>query len=134
MGANEAAQQYKVGKYILETRRTVVESEWECGGGAELGDRDTLAGDFDPGDRDYDQDAAPGFPPAGHAASTTPDWGFGAETALRKDGPGAAMSSVCEEIMFDSQDEDDCEELFAGVWNPVRARRRRFRRGLGRSA
>lgn len=30
-----------------------------------------------------------------------------------------------EEIEFDSQDEDECEDLFMGVWNPQTAAKRR---------
>lgn len=37
-------------------------------------------------------------------------------------------------VDFDSQDEDECEDLFAGVWNPVLALKRRqgsaFRRPI----
>ncbi|KAI9668403.1 MAG: hypothetical protein M1831_001157 [Alyxoria varia] len=141
VSANDAAQQYKVGKYILETRRTVVESEWECAGtvqdgweeGAEalgIGRDDLLASRFGSEDDDHDSGAAESSP-GSHTVKTTPDWNFGAETAVKRRVQGGDPSSVCEEIMFDSQDEDDCEELFAGVWNPVRARRRRFRSGVG---
>ena len=38
-----------------------------------------------------------------------------------------------EEVEFDSQDEDECEDLFAGVWSKELAARRqgrRFGRGL----
>jgi hypothetical protein len=33
-----------------------------------------------------------------------------------------------DEIEFDSQDEDECEDLFAGVWSPQLAKKRRNRR------
>jgi hypothetical protein len=33
-----------------------------------------------------------------------------------------------EELMFDSQDEDECADLFAGVWSPALARQRRSSR------
>ena len=36
-----------------------------------------------------------------------------------------------EEVEFDSQDEDECEDLFAGVWSPQLARRRRRGRRFG---
>ena len=50
--------------------------------------------------------------------------------------PDAPLSSVCYSIAlqrgnnigdveFDSQDEDECEDLFAGVWNPTLASKRR---------
>jgi hypothetical protein len=33
-----------------------------------------------------------------------------------------------EDIEFDSQDEDECEDLFAGIWSPGLASRRRSRK------
>ena len=33
-----------------------------------------------------------------------------------------------EEVEFDSQDEDECEDLFAGVWSVKLAKKRRERR------
>ena len=39
------------------------------------------------------------------------------------DGDGAG-----DELEFDSQDEDECEDLFAGVWSPGLASRRRQRK------
>jgi hypothetical protein len=35
-----------------------------------------------------------------------------------------------EDIEFDSQDEDECEDLFAGVWSPALARKRRKTRAF----
>lgn len=74
MGADEESQRYKVGKVILETRRTVVESCWE------------------------DDDAA------GAAADDDDAWSF------------------------DSANEDECEDLFSGVWTAQRARAARMAR------
>lgn len=84
VGAEEEAQRYKVGKFILESRRTVVDTSWEERG------------------NDADDVAEGG----GVAARTVED----------------------DEVLFDSQDEDECEDLFAGVWSPQVARRRRLRR------
>ena len=43
-------------------------------------------------------------------------------TSLRK----GRIDASCEDaIDFDSQNEDECEDLFAGVWNPLLAVRRR---------
>jgi hypothetical protein len=72
--AQEEGQKYKVGKFILETKRVVRGVEWD------------------------DVDEA--------------DVGEGREDKE-------------EEIEFDSQDEDECEDLFSGIWSPVLARRRR---------
>ncbi|KAK0721058.1 yippee zinc-binding/DNA-binding /Mis18, centromere assembly-domain-containing protein [Lasiosphaeris hirsuta] len=64
--AREAAQKYKVGKFILETQRVVTQHSWD---------------------------------------DITDDDGV---------------------IVFDSEDEDECDDIFAGVWDPdVVAKRRR---------
>ncbi|SMR56364.1 unnamed protein product [Zymoseptoria tritici ST99CH_3D1] len=50
--------------------------------------------------------------------------GVGGEVAVRRD--------VLEEtVEFDSQDEDECEDLFLGVWTPQLAKRRRRERERG---
>ena len=76
MAAEEESQRYKVGKFILETKRTMTASCWE-------------------------------FDAANVAAAA------------------AAVKQVEAEVEFDSQDEDECEDLFAGVWTPKLALRRR---------
>lgn len=43
-------------------------------------------------------------------------------TSLRDEGIDASCEDAVE---FDSQDEDECEDLFAGVWNPSLAMKRR---------
>lgn len=75
--AEEETQRYKIGKYILETKRVMKSgNEWE------------------------DEDEV----------------GFveGEEVKERR-----------EEIEFDSQDEDECEDLFSGIWSRDLAKRRR---------
>lgn len=37
-----------------------------------------------------------------------------------------------EDVEFDSQDEDECEDLFSGIWTPQLARRRRKNRAFTR--
>lgn len=37
-------------------------------------------------------------------------------------------------VDFDSQDEDECEDLFAGIWNPTLARKRRKNKAFGRES
>lgn len=44
-----------------------------------------------------------------------------------------AGSNGDDAIEFDSQDEDECEDLFAGVWTPSLAAKRRQRRSFGRA-
>jgi hypothetical protein len=38
-----------------------------------------------------------------------------------------------EDVQFDSQDEEECEDLFSGIWSPQLARRRRKTRAWGRN-
>ena len=38
-----------------------------------------------------------------------------------------------DEVEFDSQDEDECEDLFSGVWSPELAKRRRKKRDFRRT-
>ena len=94
MSAEEEGQRYKVGKFILETRRVCRSASWE-----REGDVASSGG----GRR-----RSSGFAP-----------------------PPVEMGRVSEEeeVEFDSQDEDECEDLFMGVWTPqLAAKRRRLRR------
>lgn len=80
MHAEEETQRYKVGKYILETKRVVKsENGWE-----------------------YE--------------TRQPEMGQDDEV----------------EIQFDSQDEDECEDLFSGIWSPELAKRRKKNKNLRR--
>ncbi|GAB7360868.1 hypothetical protein MBLNU230_g0854t1 [Neophaeotheca triangularis] len=89
VAAEEEGQRYKIGKFILETRRVVKASAWE---------EDGLEGDEE-----------------GKA------WN------------GAPLGQGREELVeWDSQDEDECEDLFLGVWTPQLAARRRKARVLAR--
>ncbi|KAL9611967.1 MAG: hypothetical protein Q9167_003407 [Letrouitia subvulpina] len=85
--AEEETQRYKVGKFILETKKIFSSSCWE-------GDND------EPGD----------------------------PTALLELNDEGKRS-----VEFDSGDEDECEDLFAGVWSPALAIKRRQGKRLGRS-
>jgi len=78
--AAEETQKYKVGKFILETKRVVTGAEW---------------------DESVEEE----------------DNGM----VLEKEG----------DIEFDSQDEDECEDLFSGIWSPQLASKRRKRRAYG---
>ena len=95
VAAEEETQRYKVGKFILETKRISSSSCWE----------NDVDGEGD-GGRDY------AMPPVV---------------------PPKALGKVKEEnVEFDSQDEDECEDLFAGVWSPALAMKRRRGRRFGR--
>lgn len=87
--AEEESQRYKVGKYILETKKVFGESCWERLDEEEGGD------------------------------------------GLTGSGQQAAWADAIE---FDSQDEDECEDLFAGVWSPALAVRRRQGKRFEQSA
>ncbi|KAF1939845.1 yippee-domain-containing protein, partial [Clathrospora elynae] len=79
--AADDSQKYKVGKFILETRRIVKGVEWDEG---------------------------------------------------LEEGASGAVEEGDDDIRFDSQDEDECEDLFSGIWTPQLARRRRRNRAFGR--
>ncbi|KAL4889728.1 yippee putative zinc-binding protein [Aspergillus ambiguus] len=84
VAAEEESQRYKVGKFILETKRTMTSSTWESGS--------------------Y-MDSASVFFPRDHDEQPLHD-----------------------SVEFDSQDEEECEDLFAGIWSPGLAIRRRSRK------
>ena len=88
--AAEESQKYKVGKFILETKKIKLGVSWE-----------------------NEDDEGESFP-------LPPDELNNAEVGE-------------EEVEFDSQDEDECEDLFAGVWSPQLALKRRRGRRFGRS-
>lgn len=92
--AKEIAQRYKIGKFILETRRVVSGKTWE---------------EVDEADID------------GHAFRV----GKGS-------GNERGTGSNTEEVEFDSEDEDECEDLFAGVWDAEVVGKRRGRRVAAR--
>lgn len=104
--ASEESQKYKVGKFILETKKTRVGVRWD-------NDYDTGFGTTGLGPDGYDEILP--LPPS--------------ETKKLTDGAGPADKSSDElGLEFDSQDEDECEDLFAGVWSPALASRRRQRK------
>ena len=92
-GAEEESQKYKIGKFILETRKTFESSCWEEEGGW------NLSGHRPP-------------PMSWHSDSR----------------------SLEVEADFDSQDEDECEDLFAGIWSPILAANKRKGKVFGRKA
>ncbi|KAE8156450.1 yippee-domain-containing protein [Aspergillus tamarii] len=87
VAAEEEAQRYKVGKFILETKRTMTSSSWES------------------------------------ASYVEPLALCGPMTSDKTD-----VDTTGDRVEFDSQDEDECEDLFAGVWSPGLAIRRRNRK------
>ncbi|EKV11156.1 Yippee family protein [Penicillium digitatum PHI26] len=82
VAAEEESQRYKVGKFILETKKIAASSCWESPSGVDQTMQADLQNEI-------------------------------------KSGPA--------DTEFDSQDEDECEDLFAGIWSPGLAARRRNR-------
>lgn len=89
VAAEEEAQRYKVGKFILETKRVCRNSCWEA--------------------------------EEENGGVTSRSTGMNIVETLDKD------------VEFDSQDEDECEDLFMGMWNPQTAARRRRNKQFGRA-
>ena len=90
--AEEESQRYKVGKFILETKKIFTSSCWENEGACATGDLLPLS--------------------------------------LPADGQTRERGG--DHLEFDSQDEDECEDLFAGVWSQALAMKRRQGRRFGR--
>lgn len=84
VAAEEESQRYKVGKFILETKKVTKHSCWE---------------------------------PPSNTYTEVP-----VETAASKRGEKETHN---DDVEFDSQDEDECQDLFVGIWNPDLATRRR---------
>lgn len=80
--AEEDSQRYKIGKFILETKKIVKSSDWV--------DRDEI----------------------GNASGVAEE----------------------DEVEFDSQDDEECEDLFSGIWTPQLATRRKKNRAFSRGA
>ncbi|KAL5332639.1 yippee zinc-binding/DNA-binding /Mis18, centromere assembly-domain-containing protein [Aspergillus crustosus] len=86
VSAEEESQRYKVGKFILETKKVMTTPAWDS---ALSAGRDESSG-------------------SAH--------------------PGKQVGTLYDGIEFDSQDEDECEDLFSGIWSSGLAVRRRNRR------
>lgn len=96
VSAEEESQKYKVGMFILETKRVIQFVDWENGE-----------------DGNATQDSA-----------AKPDGSSGSEK--RKDsGVDMGIDVPEDPIDFDSQDEEECEDLFMGIWSPSLAKKRR---------
>jgi Yippee zinc-binding/DNA-binding /Mis18, centromere assembly len=96
IAAEEEAQRYKVGKYILETKRITTSACWE-----------------------FEDDFSPSSP-------LSDDSRFSAAAGSANDDNN--NNDTDSSLEFDSQDEDECEDLFTGVWSASLARRRRSRK------
>ena len=93
--AEEESQRYKVGKFILETRRVCRTSTWE-----------------------HDCESDDSVCAIARGSSVR---------------PAQKPPSGGDQMEFDSQDEDECEDLFLGVWTPQLAAKRRRNRKMIKS-
>ena len=82
VAAEDESQRYKVGKFVLETKRVCRGVCWESEEDSQI-------------EQHY-----------------------------------SSMKKPMDAIAFDSQDEDECEDLFAGVWSPQLAAKRRRNRNF----
>ncbi|EEH18950.1 hypothetical protein PABG_01269 [Paracoccidioides brasiliensis Pb03] len=103
VAAEEDSQKYKIGKFILETKGISICSSWEEGSNSNDCYHDN--GDV-----------------------------FGCFCSHRSSGSSSAIQSngSGNDVEFDSQDEEECEDLFSGIWSPWLAERRRRDRNFER--
>ncbi|KAF3345260.1 Protein yippee-like [Verticillium longisporum] len=108
--AREEAQKYKVGKFILETERVVGFRRWE-----DVPD-------------DVDLVVADGqlAEPASRPRSTRAKGDNNDDDDDDDDGQKKGVNP--DDVVFDSDDEDECEDIFAGTWDPVAVAERRGRK------
>lgn len=108
--AREPTQRYKVGKYILETQRVVLYRSWEdvpspCEG--------SLRDERDPS-LDYSQSTSQkNISSALQGGLATSETCRGGEVADNRS------------VVFDSDDDDECDEIFSGTWDPALVAKRR---------
>lgn len=130
--AREQAQKYKVGKFILETERVVLLRTWED---VPVDKINGLSCHF------YSSSAPAGSSPGKDRRRSSTFFG-GRKSSCSSGEPGCVKEEeqkeqeeqdgvegsdveTGEEISFDSDDEDECEDIFAGVWDAATVARRR---------
>jgi hypothetical protein len=96
--AKEQSQKYKVGKYILETERVMTHRSWEH------------------------TDVHEALGPENDACERVMS---GAKDPACRDETDRSGSD--EEIEFDSDDDEECEDIFAGTWDRETVAKRRSR-------
>ncbi|TEA18676.1 Protein yippee-like [Colletotrichum sidae] len=118
--AKELSQKYKVGKFILEVERVVPFRSWEDGADGEEFGVDVSDGEAQ---RDEVQDGEQEEQPIAD------DAGDGTVEEQGDEESGKKTAAYQEpEVVFDSEDEDDLEDLFSGTWDPEVVARRRSRK------
>jgi len=111
--AREPAQKYKIGKFILETQLVVTHHTWEDVDSSTPNEK-----------RDDERRLHDDFRDARQSLRLSID------TRTNSSRSRASEESDLQDddgvIVFDSEDEDECEDIFAGTWDPeVVAKRRR---------
>lgn len=105
VAAEDRNQKYKIGKFILETKRVCRSSQWE---NADHIDEEGMVNENR----------------------------RGSITARRRSSvaPPSSLTTALEgdDIEFDSQDEEECDALFAGTWTPASAKEHRAKKTLKR--
>ncbi|KAG6359179.1 hypothetical protein INS49_012699 [Diaporthe citri] len=132
--AREHAQKYKVGKFILETERVALHRTWEDA--ADHGDDGAPRGHF------YSSSApvesfgggrrASGLGGRRKVSCSSEEAGVADGGDLdEEDEEDGSLEQSDGEVMFDSEDEDECEDIFAGTWDAATVARRRGSRVVG---
>jgi hypothetical protein len=126
--AREQAQKYKVGKFILETERVALHRTWE----------DVEQGGAAPRASHFYSSSAPvesvggtrvsGLGGARRKVSCSSEEADGDPDEMEED---ASDTQSDGEVIFDSEDEDECEDIFAGTWDAATVAQRRGSRMSG---
>jgi hypothetical protein len=106
--AREPSQKYKVGKFILETTRVALHQTWEDVGSSATTVRKGQ--------------------PRGGTRSTSARSSTRSSSETNTDTTASSSYAHDEDddiIVFDSEDEDECDDIFAGVWDAETVVKRR---------
>lgn len=127
--AREQAQKYKVGKFILETERVALHRTWEDAPAGSPG------GDGAPRGHFYSSSApvesfgggrrASGLGGRRKVSCSSEEAGLADGGELDEEEEDGSLDQSDGEVMFDSEDEDECEDIFAGTWDAATVARRR---------
>jgi len=116
VSAEEEEQKYKEGCFILETRRVMRCVDWD----------NKAPPAFSP--------PSPTFLPARSSFALSEeeeDDDDEVQMQNRKDSGWSDITTCSDDaVEFDSEDEDECEDLFMGIWSPKLAKSRRRARML----
>ncbi|KAH9900196.1 yippee zinc-binding/DNA-binding /Mis18, centromere assembly-domain-containing protein [Xylariomycetidae sp. FL2044] len=104
--AKEELQKYKIGKFILETQRTVDYRSWE--------------------DVAVDGEGSPEGEEELEGTVDVMNWTEGGKVPAPV--PAPVRDALGRPVVFDSGDEDECDDLFAGTWDAEVVAQRRNKR------